>query len=446
MDSGIVSLNDNLTKAAQGVAPDALVAFDRLGIALKDSTGHVRKATSVLPELADKLQAVKDPTIKLELLTRIFGGSAEQMFRVLDGGSAVLQRNIDLAMKAGVQTDAQIKRSRELQYAEADLTNSISGLSNEIIGSLAPAPALTPMLGDMTRWIQANPEAARGIVEVTGAVAGLVTGLGALRLAVKLSGLAWAARTLAGGVGAVVGGGAVGGGAAVVGAGAFIGAGGIAGGMQVPMVDEYGRVIGNWGGKDESKNLAAVPSLTARPPLGPSGSNAPRGIRNNNPLNLSYVPGQGASGSDGRFGVYPSMDAGINAAERQLLLYQDRDHLNTVRGIVSKWAPPSENNTGSYVNFVAGRLGVSPDSPIDLHDQKTMTTLIGAMGKRETGQEIGIGSGTGASPAPTAVALSGGAKLNINLGGFPPGTTTNMSATGNMWAAPPKVETAMALP
>jgi len=153
MDSGIVSLNDNLTKAAQGVAPDALVAFDRLGIALKDSTGHVRKATSVLPELADKLQAVKDPTIKLELLTRIFGGSAEQMFRVLDGGSAVLQRNIDLAMKAGVQTDAQIKRSRELQYAEADLTNSISGLSNEIIGSLAPAPALTPMLGDMTRWI-----------------------------------------------------------------------------------------------------------------------------------------------------------------------------------------------------------------------------------------------------------------------------------------------------
>lgn len=114
-----------------------------------------------------------------------------------------------------------------------------------------------------------------------------------------------------------------------------------------------------------------------------------RGIRNNNPLNLEFRQGQGATGSDGRFGTYANMEGGVAAASRQLMLYQDRDHLNTIKGIISKWAPSSDNNdTSGYVKQVSGTLNVDPDQQIDLHDQNMMSALIMAMAKRESGAKL----------------------------------------------------------
>jgi hypothetical protein len=115
----------------------------------------------------------------------------------------------------------------------------------------------------------------------------------------------------------------------------------------------------------------------------------PRGIRNNNPLNLEYRPGQGATSNDGRFGIYSNMEGGVAAASRQLLLYQDRDHLNTIKSIINKWAPPSDNNdTSGYVKQVAGMLNVDPEKQIDLHDQNMMAALVMAMAKRESGAKL----------------------------------------------------------
>ncbi|MDR3485877.1 MAG: hypothetical protein P4M05_13325, partial [Bradyrhizobium sp.] len=98
---------------------------------------------------------------------------------------------------------------------------------------------------------------------------------------------------------------------------------------------------------------------------------------------------RGTIGTDGRFGVYRSMDDGVAAAQRQLLLYQDRDHLNTARGIISKWAPPGENNTNGYVDTVAQRMGVKPDEQLNLHDPDVAAKLIREMARIETGRDIG---------------------------------------------------------
>ena len=57
----------------------------------------------------------------------------------------------------------------------------------------------------------------------------------------------------------------------------------------------------------------------------------------------------------------------------------------------------------------------------------------------------GIGGDTGASPAPQEAKVTGNATLDINLGGFPSGTSTNANATGSFWAAPPRVAQAMPL-
>ena len=120
----------------------------------------------------------------------------------------------------------------------------------------------------------------------------------------------------------------------------------------------------------------------------------PRGMRNLNPLSLKYVPGQGAIGADsGGFGVYGSMESGIAADTRQITLYQDKYGLNTVRGIISRWAPPGDgNDTASYIAQVCQALGVGPDTPINTHDAATAQKMVMAMARRENG--VGLDAGT----------------------------------------------------
>ena len=90
----------------------------------------------------------------------------------------------------------------------------------------------------------------------------------------------------------------------------------------------------------------------------------PRGLRNNNPLNIDFNPANKWQGldrdqpSDGRFCRFVSMAYGIRAAAALLVSYQDRYGLNTVRGIIGRWAPPVENDTNAYANTVARRVGV----------------------------------------------------------------------------------------
>ena len=102
------------------------------------------------------------------------------------------------------------------------------------------------------------------------------------------------------------------------------------------------------------------------------GDNAmqPRGIANNNPLNIEYGDNwQGLTGSDGRFATFESVFYGIRAAGRILKNYRDKYGLKTVTGIVNRWAPPSDNNpTQKYIDFVANNAGVNADAPLSMAD------------------------------------------------------------------------------
>lgn len=116
----------------------------------------------------------------------------------------------------------------------------------------------------------------------------------------------------------------------------------------------------------------------------------PRGIRNNNPGNIerNKTPWRGLcadQSADTRFCVFDAPEWGIRAMAKILLTYYTRYGLNTVRGIVSRWAPPSENDTDAYVHAVAARLGVRTDERIDVHQRNVMTALIRAITAHENG-------------------------------------------------------------
>lgn len=116
----------------------------------------------------------------------------------------------------------------------------------------------------------------------------------------------------------------------------------------------------------------------------------PRGIRNNNPGNIRHGdPWQGLDPCsrqlDKDFAVFTSAGHGIRALARVLIAYQDKHNLNTVRGIIGRWAPPNENNTAAYVSQVARAMGVSPDARINVHDYAVMHPLAESIIRHENG-------------------------------------------------------------
>lgn len=116
-----------------------------------------------------------------------------------------------------------------------------------------------------------------------------------------------------------------------------------------------------------------------------------RGLRNHNPGNIERgAPWQGLAADqsgDDRFAVFKAPEWGIRAIARILITYRDKYGLDTVRGIVNRWAPPVENDTDSYVRSVAGRLYVGPDDRINIEHFETARVLVEAIIKHENGSQ-----------------------------------------------------------
>lgn len=115
----------------------------------------------------------------------------------------------------------------------------------------------------------------------------------------------------------------------------------------------------------------------------------PRGYRNNNPLNVrknaaSAWKGKVVPGSDPAFEQFITMAYGYRCALYLLRKYIGQGH-NTIRKIVTKWAPPSENNTSGYVSNVATRTGIGADTVIDRNDQQKLCKIAWAMAWVENG-------------------------------------------------------------
>lgn len=119
----------------------------------------------------------------------------------------------------------------------------------------------------------------------------------------------------------------------------------------------------------------------------------------------------------GRFCVFAQPQLGIRMLAKTLFAYRDRLGHRTVRQIINTWAPPVENDTGSYVNIVAGKVGVSPDAEIDVRDWKTLHALVSAIIVHECG-----GMPYAGSEIEDGLMLAGVVK--------PVGVTTSKTATG----------------
>ncbi len=144
-----------------------------------------------------------------------------------------------------------------------------------------------------------------------------------------------------------------------------------------------------------------------------------RGFLNNNPGNMdrSEPPWQGeirdladarltefqrGELTRGRFCVFASPQLGIRGMARNLFAYTDRLGLCAIDALITQWAPPpkkglvvgaaggeangeDQNDTAAYIKAVAERLGMRPDTCVNLRDYKVLYAIVDAIIRHECG-------------------------------------------------------------
>lgn len=118
----------------------------------------------------------------------------------------------------------------------------------------------------------------------------------------------------------------------------------------------------------------------------------PRGIRNNNPLNIRQNHtndikwlGESLDDHDAEFEEFESPFYGLRAAARVMRTYKLKYNAKTIRTIVERWAPPNENDTESYIRSVSQKTGLAELYELSSADE--YAKVIAAMVYHENGRQ-----------------------------------------------------------
>ena len=119
-----------------------------------------------------------------------------------------------------------------------------------------------------------------------------------------------------------------------------------------------------------------------------------RGLRNCNPGNIRRsrvcYKGEKRPSRDPEFKEFESMAYGYRAMFVLLDSYRCRHGLKTIRQMLNRYAPPSENFTEGYIRFVSQRSGIAPDEELDTLSARDMIPIVSAMSEIENGVKVVI--------------------------------------------------------
>ena len=120
-----------------------------------------------------------------------------------------------------------------------------------------------------------------------------------------------------------------------------------------------------------------------------------RGLRNNNPGNIRLgnfrYKGERAKSSDSAFRQFESVEWGYRAMFVLLHTYATKRGCCTLRAMINRYAPPTENFTEGYLRCVTNATHLSPDESISTTDGAVMTAIVAAMSAVENGTKANMG-------------------------------------------------------
>lgn len=140
LNTSLKKLNVSISDAAGNTSGKAALAFQLLGINVKNSNGSLKDANQVFNEVADKFASTADGANKVALAVALFGKAGQAMIPTLDKGSAGLKQLADDAAAAGAIIDGPTAEAAKAFTEKLNLlkTTLVDGLGAQVEKNLLP--------------------------------------------------------------------------------------------------------------------------------------------------------------------------------------------------------------------------------------------------------------------------------------------------------------------
>jgi hypothetical protein len=157
LEGGIKKLNKTMFDVTKGAAPEAREVFRQLGISILDSSGRMRSAGDVMPELIKGFDRIGNSGVRAGAAMALFGKSGQDMVPLLTQGSAEFEKLRNEAMRFGlVLSDDAVAAGDAFGDTIEKLTKAVKGFFLELGAKLAPV--LQPLVEKLTEWLVLNRE------------------------------------------------------------------------------------------------------------------------------------------------------------------------------------------------------------------------------------------------------------------------------------------------
>ena len=357
------------------------------------SSIDVNKGTVDIYKLADALAAFKKENgeqLTFTLAQQL--GINKETYMVLSRGSSSVKSLYDQYYKLSGVTEQNTAAAQKFQSELGVLSQAMSGAKNQIMDQLYPAmgslaQGTTTAVTKFTEW---DKQLNGGLSNVLIFDAALVT----LMATLKGLGISFTAQI------AAVASWATALEAALPILSKVAGTAALLFHSEELNKGEDAELKAMWEKYDKEHGTHYADRYNKKGTSGGGGSGLPRNLRNNNPGNIEYgkfAIAHGATGSDGRFAIFPDMKTGEDAMAALLMSYA-KGGTNTISSIVRKWSPAGENgadSTNAYIADVAKRTGLDPNKALS-------NSELLAVQRAMTAHEGTVGSGVSASSVPQA--------------------------------------------
>jgi hypothetical protein len=211
---GLRLLSMHALKAAQG-SSESMMAFDNLGISIRDGSGHLKTSDQILKDVSARFSKMPDGIIKTGMAQQLFGRAGANLIPMLNKGTEGLKNYAAQARQFGIILDAgAIRQSETFMRTLGDMKAVLEGVSRTV--GLALMPIITDAVKQFTSWFMLNrrmitqnvvgffrdmvPQI-RQVADITFRLAtgiiSVIKFMGGLRNAIMIGAAAWAAYAVA---------------------------------------------------------------------------------------------------------------------------------------------------------------------------------------------------------------------------------------------------------
>jgi len=158
MDAALKGLYKNATDFVRGQASTDTVGWlNRLGISVRDSTGHLRNMNELMPEVIRKISQIENPADRAAAAAALLGESGNKVVEGFRQSSKGFEGFFRDATRYQELTDEQRKQLELFSEAQGRIGTAFDHLGQQISATLAKN--FTPLLNHLSEFVEKNTPA-----------------------------------------------------------------------------------------------------------------------------------------------------------------------------------------------------------------------------------------------------------------------------------------------